>query len=811
MSEFILKSLEVNNFRSIRGRLHAPLDAKVVLVHGKNGAGKTSLLSAVELALTGGVQSLKRADPEYQMQLMHRHAEEGSITLQAQNGIEEEFYKSVLDINGAKTLSSLDKRRANFFQERVFLPQSLLSRLLQIYQESGNDTESPLAKFVTGLLGLDRLDALELGLKPLADIRNVRKITNGWQKAENDKSILDRQLLENIETRNLRHKQVTEALHSLNENSIKLDLNLDVTEENLGETKEILTGIKNSEDLAKVLDQQRRLAAVIREIKKAQDENQEGAGMSSDAADRANIAYSQWESSSGQSINKLRIRIETLLPNTTLPSDPDVLAEIGLAKLKIEQKQTMELTSRARADIKRHAEAQDELEAALSKINIVDDEISRLPNESGSLGAVLSEITSFIEDETCPVCERDFKETSQIPLNEHVHRKVRKLSESAERLIVLGHTRGETLTKVDKLKREIEIIASRKLDQKSVAAWDRKLANISNTISELESLSVQMKEGGRLRALAITAQRKISADQSRKITLSSAFQTLNEFAISIGLQAFEESVSFDSATIHLNALLSERSQRLEERVSLCNQSLDSIRKTEEAIEIRNASDKSISSIRLSVKKVEKALGNAQTLRDKGNSLRSAVDEVRSGIIRREFNERLNHLWRDLFVRLAPGEPFVPAFRIPKSSTRRLQPKLITQHRNGGNAGGTPGAMLSAGNLNTAALTLFTALHLSMTVELPWLILDDPVQSMDDIHIAHFAALLRTISKEHERQIIIAVHDRQLFEYLTLELSPAFVDDSLLTLELSRGARRDTVCVSKRYSFQEETAIISMFA
>jgi len=217
-------------------------------------------------------------------------------------------------------------------------------------------------------------------------------------------------------------------------------------------------------------------------------------------------------------------------------------------------------------------------------------------------------------------------------------------------LIVLGHTRGETLTKVDKLKREIEIIASRKLDQKSVAAWDRKLANISNTISELESLSVQMKEGGRLRALAITAQRKISADQSRKITLSSAFQTLNEFAISIGLQAFEESVSFDSATIHLNALLSERSQRLEERVSLCNQSLDSIRKTEEAIEIRNASDKSISSIRLSVKKVEKALGNAQTLRDKGNSLRSAVDEVRSGIIRREFNERLNHLWRDLFVR-----------------------------------------------------------------------------------------------------------------------------------------------------------------
>src|SRR5262249_27229061 len=154
----------------------------------------------------------------------------------------------------------------------------------------------------------------------------------------------------------------------------------------------------------------------------------------------------------------------------------------------------------------------------------------------------------------------------------------------------------------------------------------------------------------------------------------------------------------------------------------------------------------------------------------------------------------------------PGEPFVPAFRIPESSTQKLQPKLITEHRDGGEAGGTPGAMLSAGNLNTAALTLFIALHLAVAEILPWLILDDPVQSMDDVHVAHFAALLRMLSKEHGRQVVIAVHERQLFEYLRLELSPAFVGDSLLTLELSRGPRRDSVCLSKRVSFKQETAL-----
>jgi exonuclease SbcC len=125
----------------------------------------------------------------------------------------------------------------------------------------------------------------------------------------------------------------------------------------------------------------------------------------------------------------------------------------------------------------------------------------------------------------------------------------------------------------------------------------------------------------------------------------------------------------------------------------------------------------------------RALDRAQIIRDHGIAIRNAVDQVRSAFIRREFNDRLNRVWRDLSVRLAPGEAFVRAFRIPESSTRRLEPKLITEHRDGGEAGGTPGAMLSTGNLNTAALTLFIALHLSMPRELPWLILDDPVQSM----------------------------------------------------------------------------------
>ncbi|MDB5593278.1 MAG: hypothetical protein JWM36_239 [Hyphomicrobiales bacterium] len=114
-------------------------------------------------------------------------------------------------------------------------------------------------------------------------------------------------------------------------------------------------------------------------------------------------------------------------------------------------------------------------------------------------------------------------------------------------------------------------------------------------------------------------------------------------------------------------------------------------------------------------------------------------------------------------------------------------------------------MLSAGNLNTTALTLFVALHLSVPVTLPLLIADDPVQSMDEVHIAQFAALLRTL-KAASRQVVIAVPERALFDHLTLELSPAFNRDRLITIELARALGGDTRLVWDLKSFEIDKAI-----
>ena len=103
------------------------------------------------------------------------------------------------------------------------------------------------------------------------------------------------------------------------------------------------------------------------------------------------------------------------------------------------------------------------------------------------------------------------------------------------------------------------------------------------------------------------------------------------------------------------------------------------------------------------------------------------------------------------------------------------------------------------------LTLFLCVHLWVKPILAWLIIDDPVQSMDDVHIAQFAALLRTL-KQDGRQVILAVHDRQLFDYLALEMSPSSNGDRLITIELGRGADGKTTAPWKLTAYQPDTAI-----
>ena len=806
MSDLLLKELDITNFRSIRGHVHVPLDAQVVLVHGENGVGKTSLLSAIELALTGSIQSLWRADPNYSRQLLHRSTDRGNVTVKTIGADGEERYETLLDGTGAHPVGVLKQQLAGFFGERTYLPQSLLGQLLQIYQESGSDSDSPLARFVGDLLGLDQLDALEAGLKPLTDVRSVRKVVDGWSQAEIEKNRLGKLLGD--------HRRAQAGVAETLKNMIKemsgicttLELSVEVREQTLVAVAASLLQNEDEAAFDRLTDQRRRLASIRRELADAASGATQDGTLSPTAAVEASSAYTSWESAHGARIMALRNQIETLLPLASLPSDYAAFGEEARTLLRSERKRLADRAQQARLDLERLARARGEIEVAQRQRATVDEEISLIPKSAGNLGVVLAELSSYIDGDVCPVCDREFIELDSGQLTDHLHEKVRHLSASGARLLELGRSRSEHQAIMERLEREIAALDARVLDGKSLATRDRQTAVLNQTVMELDALTTTLAEGARLRANDMAARRAVSKAYSRDVALAAARETLNEFALSLGTVGIAEEETFDSAASRLQDLLSAETTRLEGRLALRRRANDLLLTIQINITRRGEIDAEIVNYQQLWQRANGALQRAQVLRKHGISIRKAVDKVRSSIIRREFNDRLNRVWRDLFVRLAPGEPFVPTFRIPRSSTQRLQPKLITEYRDSGEVGGTPGAMLSTGNLNTAALTLFIALHLSVPKALPWMIFDDPVQSMDDMHIAHFASLLRTLSKEHGRQVVISVHDRQLFEYLRLELCPAFADDSLLTLELTRRARQDTLCVSKRLRFKEETAL-----
>lgn len=120
----LLRSISLTNFRSIRGTISIPLDASIVLIHGQNGTGKTSVLSGIELALTGGVPSLQRLDEDYFSHLVHKDATLASITVTV-NSAEGALAKKLEVTDGLLHGEPLlESSESAFFSERCYLAQS---------------------------------------------------------------------------------------------------------------------------------------------------------------------------------------------------------------------------------------------------------------------------------------------------------------------------------------------------------------------------------------------------------------------------------------------------------------------------------------------------------------------------------------------------------------------------------------------------------------------------------------------------------------------------------------------------------------
>jgi exonuclease SbcC len=799
-----LTSLAVRDFRSIRGPISVSLDAPAVLIHGPNGTGKTSLLSAIELGLTGAVASLARFDPDLLAYLPHKLGAgptEINIAAGTRNGDAQADGKAIT----GKPL--LDPEEVRFYVERCYLAQATLGRLLEIYEHQDNRrTDSPLTRFVKEMLGLEALDALIDGLHAAGNVTRFRTIAPNFWEARDEAAALSQAVrtAQDAVTAVIAEQAAAEsAVRELADPSLAV-----------GEAIEP-AGLRRAleqrkdEEIARLAE----LAAIRRDVEAAGSQvaaavQADAGGVQATAEARSAQARQQlghWQSGPGAALLTLLTAIQAMFPDIpAASSDPAVAHEAALRLVTTAHDRGQKLLAADGTTATLLEETRVALVQGQGRLATIDRELTGAGGANRKLAEALGSISAHIEEEHCPVCGRDYSEMEDGPLAAHVSAEIARLVTAAGRVETLVKERTTTATAVAVAERRKSDLQAQLLDDDRRDTLKLEHTRLGEWLISLEASQTDAQMGSRLIREATQAAEQLSLLSNRSASLAGLRAQLAGYAVRLGELPSDHDVPLRGVLEALSsAIVSAEAERLAASTTL-DQALRTLTIFVEAGTRRTRAESDLTQAKATETDASRRRTESERRIGIARDMLGRAQAVRGQQVQRIFNEELNSVWRELFIRLAPDEAFVPAFAVPQVAGRPVEAVLETLYRAGGK-GGNPRGMLSAGNLNTAALTLFLALHLSVPARVPWLIIDDPVQSMDDVHIAQLAALLRTL-KHKGRQVIIAVHDRQLFDYLALELSPAFNGDRLVTIQLGRDAEGFTTAPWELTGFEIDKAI-----
>ncbi len=801
-------SLTATDFRSLRGTVTIPMDSPVVLIHGRNGAGKTSLLTAMEVGLTGNLASLSRLDPQLREHLVHKEAvsKKASVSIGV-HGLGVEFPAGHFDIHDHKFTgrAALDPILTRHFSERCYLAQSTLARLLELYEDkSANGTA--LTRFVKELLGLDALDALIDGLYDAGDVRRLRgHAETFWDMREQLPSLDDElsRLANELAAAEGQATQLTQsALERLTPHwpeiaSLSVQPMLELLKEQSQEPElQRLTQLRR--ELNDTVSQsQLAVSAMVSDRRDAIET----------AAGAADAALRGWLDTSGKRMTELFDKLGGYFSDLPSPiqNQPEYARAYAYRAVSNEVVRCQQIQAKDQTAQKQVSTLLADRKGLATRLADIDKQIVQHSGEAGQLAQALSALVPHVHTDECPVCSRDFGEVSSSPLLGHLTAQISSLTQSAGLLSALSQERTNTVSAVAARDREIGVAQAQVLTAEARTEYVQRLAALEQVLQDLASLEGQAKAGEILFGQAANAAQALVSARAVDQQSAAIRDAAGRYARLLAVDPIGVSEPLQAALQRFLAEVIARLEQLSAKESARRDGEVALRELllkQQNIEAIKARQMERRTARRGLHAAKQA---GERMMEQARDLLKLAQIERSRVVGQVFNDSLNASWRDLFVRLAPDEPFIPAFALPQATKGDVEARLETYYRDG-RKGGNPRAMLSAGNLNTAALTLFLSLHLSVKPQLPWLIIDDPVQSMDEVHISQFAALLRTLSKQHGRQVIIAVHEKPLFDYLCLELSPAFEGDRLITVELGRAPNGESVANTVVRDWKQDLAI-----
>ena len=306
------------------------------------------------------------------------------------------------------------------------------------------------------------------------------------------------------------------------------------------------------------------------------------------------------------------------------------------------------------------------MERARSRATVLDNQIAGHAAAAGTLAQALAGVLPHIHSEDCPVCGRDFEETSGGSLQAHVSNQIAALTESAGRLQALTRERANAAKTLADAERERAAIAAGQLAATARDELKGRRARLEELERALTEIAPATAAGEKLIGAAAAASQRLAEYRGRDERATTLRVSATRFAQDLSLDPIAEAESLETALERFQGNVAEREAALLVRQSARHDGLVELRERQALIERRGGVAEAVKDGEERLRRVTAAKEKADERIQQARELGRRARDARTDIVRRVFNDSLNAVWRDLFVRLAPDEPFVPAFALPET-------------------------------------------------------------------------------------------------------------------------------------------------
>lgn len=759
--------IEIENIRSIR-KASVRLSNGVNFIYGLNGAGKTTILDSIALALYG-TDWLKR----------RRIRLSELVTIGASTGA----VRLVVNIEGHRYIIQRAFTREKVIESQTYVMSENNSRV------AGRDKE--VTRWVTENLGID-VELFSLLYVRQGELRDILEV-NRREEFKFDKLLkidsmdkLQTDVLRGIEKRLEGEEKALEA--AIRENNDEKDRVEGRLSEARVKVKEIESEINKLEvelsvkedELSKLKEEERRLIGIRERFNALNDElmrlkgelgriNESIKGVEDKIKERDSIRARIKEIEEAlKGVKELRDEVNKLEEEERDLRDKVITLESKESAIKGLERQRAELSNQLREieaeleELRGKAAERSELEERLKEILTRLNELDELKSRKLSLKSEISHIEEELnvlkssKEPVCPVCKRPLEPGDRERLIRENNERLRLIREEIREI-------DSRLRDYSDLKDTEEELRNRltqaKIATERIPTLESKLRELRSRISELdEELKVakeEVKELDDVRMKHKGVNARLS-ELRRKLTEA---ERLQEEYVRLNAELAKSPEADLRHLMENKANVEARIRELEGEVEALGKELarlneieNKVKEVEEEVKsLRTRLDKSngiLSQLKASISELE---SEAKRLRDLINKrserlrfIRSKIQEVVDLInaidnakpaLRKALLNAINDELKDAFKMLRHKESLIDIYVTEdyEVMVKRSDGKEL------------PVSMLSMGERNLVALVLRFALSKAILGDIPIMLLDEPTEHLDSEHRRRVSNWLRDLS------------------------------------------------------------------